>query len=153
MLEAHGLSIELPPRWSGRVFRRAGSATLHAGDFALALHDGEFGDASTALMPPGGTFVAITEYVPGAGLDPGRGLFASARIPSRLDPAAFSADRLAHPRRDQAGMQHFFTSGGRPFCLYVVVSGGARLHRRQLPLLDRVLGTLRIAPAASGAPS
>ena len=54
-LAAHGISIELPPRWSGRVFRRAGGgATLHAGDFQLALGDGEFGDASTARDAAGG---------------------------------------------------------------------------------------------------
>src|SRR5437588_336686 len=37
-LEAHGLRIELPAHWSGRVFSRAhGLATLHAADFQLAL--------------------------------------------------------------------------------------------------------------------
>jgi hypothetical protein len=153
-LAAHGISIELPPRWTGRVWHRAGSgATLHAGDFQLALGDGEFGGASTAAMPAGATFVALTEYLPGAGLQPGRGLFAARRIPGRLDPSAFAANRLAHPRRGQAGYQHFFTAGERPFCLYVVVAASGPLRGRRLAVLDRVLATLRIAGAGAGPPT
>ena len=98
-LEAHGVRIDLPRGWSGRVFKRAaGGATLHAGDFQLPLDDGEFGDQSTADMPSGGSFLVLTEYRPGAGLEPGQGLFASRRVPTALDPAAFSRRGLAHPR-------------------------------------------------------
>jgi hypothetical protein len=151
---AHGLSIDLPPRWSGRVFRRPGSgATLHAGDFPLVLDDGEFGDASTQEMPAGATFLALAEYLPGAALMPGQGLFAARRLALPLEPTAFDANRLAHPRRGQAGMQQFFTRGGRPFCLYVVLAGGRSYRRRQLAVLDRVLASLRIAPIASGDPT
>lgn len=154
ILEAHGISIELSPGWSGRVFRRpGGNATLHAADFPLALHDGEFGDATTAAMGSDGSFLALAEYLPGAGLKPGEGLFAPPRIPLPLDPTRFAADRLAHPRRGQAGMQQFFTSSGRPFCLYLVVAGGLASRRRQLAGLDRVLATIRIAPAATGLPT
>lgn len=145
-LEAHGLRVELPRGWSGRVFKRAGGgATLHAGDFELPLDDGEFGDQSTAVMPPGGTFLAVTEYLPGAGLEPGRGLFAPRRVPRTLDPTSFSARGLAHPRPDQAGTQHFFTAAGRPLCLYVVISGARTERRRQLAALGGVLRSLRIS--------
>jgi hypothetical protein len=144
ILAAHGLTIELPPGWSGRVFSRSQDvATLHAGDFQLPLRDGEFGDRSTARMPAGGTFMALTEYRPGDGLEPGVGLFAPARIPLPLDPARFSHNGLAHPRPGQVGMQHFFTSAGRPFCLYAVIAGA---RRRELPRLDHVLRSLLIAP-------
>ena len=144
-LEAHGLRIELPRGWSGRVFKRpAGGATLHAGDFQLPLHDGEFGDESTGLMPAGSSFLALTEYRPGAGLEPGKGLFASRRIPTSLDPTSFSARGLAHPRPGQAGAQHFFTVAGRPFCLYVVISGALGERRPQLAALGVVLRSLRI---------
>jgi hypothetical protein len=146
-LAAHGISIELARGWSGRVFRRAGAgATLHAADFHLALGDGEFGDASTASMPAGASFIALTEYLPGAGLEPGKGLFAARRIPSRLDPSAFSSRGLAHPRPGQVGMQRFFAASGRPFCLYVVLAGSRAGRRRQLARVDHVLGTLRLAP-------
>ena len=148
-LEAHGLRIDLPRGWSGRVFKRsAGGATLHAGDFQLPLDDGEFGDQSTAVMPAGATFLALTEYLPGAGLEPGEGLFASRRVPKTLDPTAFSPRGLAHPRPGQAGTQHFFTTAARPFCLYVVVSGPRSERRRQLAALGAVLRSLRIQAAA-----
>ncbi len=145
-LEAHGLRIELPRGWSGRVFKRpAGGATLHAGDFQLPLDDGEFGDESTGSMPVGASFLALTEYRSGAGLEPGKGLFASRRIPTTLDPTSFSARGLAHPRPDQAGTQHFFTTAGRPFCLYVVISSARGERRRQLATLGVVLRSLRIS--------
>ncbi len=145
-LEAHGLRVELPRGWSGRLFKRpAGGATLHAGDFDLALDDGEFGDQSTAGMPAGATFLALAEYLPGSGLEPGRGLFSPRRVPTALDPTSFSARGMAHPRPGQLGRQEFFTAAGRPFCLYVVVSGARRERRRQLATLGVVLRSLRIS--------
>jgi hypothetical protein len=146
ILEAHGVRVELPRAWSGRVFARAGGiATLHAGDFPIALDDGEFGDRSTGLMPDEASFVALTEYRPGAGLEPDQGLFAHARIPRRLDPAQFTRTGLAHPRPGQVGTQHFFTSARRPFCLYVVIAGGRAARRHQLAVIDHVLGTVQIS--------
>jgi hypothetical protein len=146
-IEAHGLRLELPHGWSGRVFRRSQHiATLHAADFQLPLEDGEFGDRATSDMPGTGTFVALTEYEPGSGLKPGVGLFAARAVKLPLDPASFSPRGLAHPRPGQAGMQHFFTSAERPFCLYVVVAGPRTARRRQLLTLDHVLRSLRISP-------
>lgn len=147
MLVAHGFALELPHGWSGRVFRRAGgNATLHAASFPLALHDGEFGDASTARMPPGASFFSLAEYMPGAGLHPGQGLFAATRLALPLDPTRFSIRGLAHPRQGQAGHQQFFTVAGRPLCLYVVIAGAAPHRRRQLPVLDAILRSLRVSP-------
>lgn len=151
-VQAHGLRIELPRGWSGRVFRRSSHiATLHAGDFQLPLQDGEFGDRSTSSMPPVASFLALTEYEPGSGLEPGVGLFAARDIPLPLDPAGFAANRLAHQRPGQVGTQHFFTGSGRPFCLYVVIAGPRAGRRRQLLTLDHVLRSLRIAKSERGA--
>jgi hypothetical protein len=145
ILEAHGMRIELPRGWSGRLFRRSPhTATLHAGDFQLPLQDGEFGDRSTSRMPAVGSFLALTEYRAGSGLEPGVGLFSPTRIRLPLEPSAFGASRLAHPKPGQVGMQHFFTSAGRPFCLYVVLAGPRTVRRRQLLVLDHVLRSLRI---------
>ena len=142
IVEAHGLRVELPRGWSGRVFaRQGGIACMHAASFPVVLGDGEFGDRTTGAMPPAGTFIALAEYLPGAGLEPGVGLFSSRRLPLPLDLLAFSPRGLAHPRQGQAGMQHFFTASGRPFCVYVVVAGE---RRRQLAAADRVLKSLRI---------
>jgi hypothetical protein len=97
-------------------------------------------------MPEGGSFVAVTEYRPGAGLEPGVGLFAPHGIPPRVDPARFSPRGLAHPRPGQSGLQHFFSVARRPFCLYVVIAGGRSGRRRQLAVIDHVLRTLHISP-------
>jgi hypothetical protein len=150
ILSAHGLHLELPPGWSGRAFSRQGLARVHAGDFPLALSDGEFGDESTGRMPHPGTFIALAEYRSGAGLEPGRGLFAPHKLPLPLDPTEFRPTGLAHPRPGQAGMQHFFTHEGRPFCLYVVVAGSRFDRRGQLLGADRVLRSLRIAARPPG---
>jgi hypothetical protein len=145
ILAAHGVHVVLPAGWSGRLFSRAGAvATLHAGNFTLALGDGEFGDGSTSAMRPGASFIALVEYRPGLGLKPGSGLFASHRISLPLDPTGFARTGLAHPRPGQAGMQHFFTASGRPFWLYVVLAGGRAMRRAQLAAVDHVLRSLRI---------
>lgn len=134
------------------MFARAGGvARLHAADFPLAVNDGEFGGRSTALMPPTGSFLALNEYLPGKGLEPGRGLFAPRRIPRPLDPAAFGPARLAHPRPGQVGMQHFFTVSLRPFCLYVVLAAPRSVRARRLAVLDQVLATLRVEPRSEPA--
>lgn len=143
-LAAHGLQIQLPRGWSGRVFSRSSRvATLHVGSFPIALSDGEFGDRSTARLPPGGAFIALTEYRPGDGLEPGKGLFARHKLPLPLDPANFARTGLAHPRPGQSGVQHFFTASGRPLCLYVVLGPTAH-RRRQLASVDHVLRSLQI---------
>jgi hypothetical protein len=148
-IEAHGIAAELPHGWSGRIFRlTGGGATLHAGTFAVALDDSSFGDASTGAIPAGGSFLALTEYLPGAGLEPGVGLFAPRRIPRPLDPTSFSSRKLAHARPGQSATQHFFTASRRPFCLYVVIAAApSRADRRpQLDSLNRVLTSIRIGP-------
>jgi hypothetical protein len=151
ILTAHGVRVELPHGWSGRLFSRDGElATLHTGNFPLALNDGEFGDRSTSVMRSGAAFIALTEYHVGAGLKPGSGLFASRRVPTPLDPAAFAAAGLAHPRPGQVGMQHFFTASRRPFCLYVVLAGSRENRRRRLLALDHVLSSLRIDERRTG---
>ncbi len=151
ILDAHGVRVTLPQGWSGRLFARAADvATLHAGNFPVMLGDGEFGDRSTARMPDPGVFVALTEYRPGRGLEPGRGLFEPHRVPLPLDPTGFSASRLAHPRPGQVGSQYFFTVSERPFCLYVVLAGLRAQRRRALLSADAMLRSLHIAPRAAG---
>jgi hypothetical protein len=147
ILEAHGVRVELPRGWSGRVFQGSRqTANLHLANFALPLHEtASFGDHTTSTMPAGGIFGAITEYLPGPGLSPGTGLFSSSRLPLPLEPTSFSRDRLARPRPGQVGMQHFFTAAGRPFCVYLVLAGARAGRRRQLSGLGHVLATVRIA--------
>jgi hypothetical protein len=150
LLLAHGLRIELPPGWEGRIYRRrGGDPTLHAANFPLPISDGDFGSRATARMPVGGIFLVLTEYRPGQGLEPGVGLFASRSLPLPLELRHFNARTLHVGRRGQAGVQHFFTAGERPFCLYAVIRPPARGSRAgaagagQVTAVNRVLGTVQ----------
>ena len=121
-LAAHGISIELPDGWEGKIYRRrGGDPTLHAANYALPGWDGDFGSVATDRMPVNGSFLVITEYRPGNGLEPGKGLFAAEAIPLPLDLRHFGARTLHITRQGQLGFQHFFTATGRPFCLYAVM--------------------------------
>lgn len=154
-LAAHGIEIELPRGWEGRIYRRPrGDPTLHAGNFPLPARDGDFGTSATRGMPVGGIFLVLTEYRPGEGLEPGRGLFAADAIPLPLEPWQFRRGATLVGRRDHAGLQHFFTQGGRPFCLYAVLrhAPGARLRAAAaasppVRALNRALSTVAIATA------
>jgi hypothetical protein len=149
-LGAHGIEIELPRGWEGRIYRRPGAdPTLHAANFPLPARDGDFGSQATALMPSGGALLVLKEYRPGPHLVPGTGLFGSRSIP-RLHPGGFHPRALQVGRLRQAGLQHFFTSGGRPFCLYAVIKTaplGARAAaetHNQIGAVNRVLASLRL---------
>jgi len=153
ILRGHGIEIDLPGGWEGRIFRRGhGAPTLHAATFPLPHADGEFGSYATARMPAGGAFLTLTEYHPGKGLEPGRGLFRSSALPLPLRHDRFHPRTLLVGRRGQAGFQHFFTMGGRPFCLYAVVkrahgSLGAAGHPH-LGGINGVLRSLRVVSRA-----
>ena len=122
VLKAHGLSIELPRGWEGRIYRRmGGDPTLHAANYTLPAADGDFGGSATQRMPHGGSFLVLTEYQPGQGLAPGEGLFAAEAIPLPLHPGQFHPRTLHVARPGQRGFQHFFTAGRRPFSLYAVI--------------------------------
>lgn len=150
-LAAHGIELDLPNGWDGRIYRTHGSdPILHAATFALPTTDGDFGSGATARMPPGAAFVALKEYRPGPRLVPGKGLFVARSIPMPLDGQLFHSRTLQVTRLGQAGLQHFFTAVERPFCLYAVISahhvgaGGAVLASDQVGNLNHVLSTLSI---------
>ena len=153
LIEAHGIRVDLPTGWEGRIYRRPhGDPTLHAGDFRLPEEDGDFGSYATEIMPPGSAFLVLTEYRPGAGLEPGRGLFAPSAPPLPLEPAHFLPNALLVARRGRSGLQHFFTQNGRPFCLYAVLRAPHGAHAAgaaQVGGLERVVRSLDIAPVTS----
>lgn len=153
-LAAHGIEIELLRGWEGRIYRRpGGDPTLHAANFALPARDGDFGTTATRRMPVGGTLLVITEYRPGEGLEPGRGLFAAAAVPLPLEFWQFRRGTTLAAGRDRLAVQHFFTEAGRPFCLYAVLrhAPGARIRaaaaaQRPVGALNGALATVRISP-------
>ena len=149
-LTGHGLAVALPARWEGRLYRRtvgepslaprtrAASPTatgwpgelshpvLHLANFALPASRGDYGTGAVERMGPDNLFVALLEF----GLDClGTALYAPRGVP-RVRPGQFSPNGMQRRVAGQAGFQHFFTEGNRPFCLYVVIGS----HRQAVGL-------------------
>jgi hypothetical protein len=141
-LAAHGIAVDLPAGWDGRVWSRPGGGpVLHAANVALPPSDGDFATRATAAMPPNGVVVVLADY---GGADAGTPLYA-APAPTKVDPAELSPATLLHRRPGQRGLQRFFTTSGRAMCLYVVV--GSAAHAADLAaLVSGVLATLTVAP-------
>ena len=68
-------------------------------------------------------FISLVEFGPA---EAETALFKTVdRLPV-LDVSMFHRNQLQRRIRGQAGVQHFFTYRGRPFCLYVVLGSIAR---------------------------
>ena len=156
-IAAHGLRVELPRTWEGRLYRRVGplrhaghpeahghpdasvNPVLHLANFALPPSRGDFGTGAVERMGPRHVFVALVEY---DREEAGRPLFAASGVPRpRLGDFAPSALQRIIP--GQLGCQRFFTESGRPMCLYVVL--GSRRHAEELVAeTDVVLSGLEV---------
>lgn len=151
-LAAHGISIEVPDGWEGRIFRRPGAApVLHVASFPLLAGDGDFGAAATARMRAGDGFLALVEYRPGGALVPGRGLFAPRGKPRALAIERFAPQQLQVTRAGQLGCQHFFTEAGVPCCLYTVICPQQRSAAQLARRLSEIVRTLLLRPPSGGA--
>jgi hypothetical protein len=149
-LEAHGLAVELVRGWEAEIGVRPQPAAkpgepavsarpvLHAANFALPVQRGEFGAGAVELMRAGHSFLALVEFSPDAAGSP---LFDHPR-PAGLRAADFAPENLQITLTGQAGCQRFFTTGGRPFCLYTVVTNPLLVAR-----VDHVWSTVAITPS------
>src|SRR3954469_17168035 len=130
-IAAHGVGLEAPRGWEGRIVRRAplnpreqSRAVVHLASFPMPEARGDFGVGVTELMRRGDVFVTLFEYGPES---VGTPMFAAKGIPT-LTTAMFGPRRLQRTLPGQIGCQLFFTADRRPFCLYVVDAG--RFHLR-----------------------
>lgn len=140
-LAAHGIQLDLPDGWEGRVWRRPEARpVVHAANFPLPAEDGDFGTGAVVGMPATGVLVVLVEY--DAQLA-GTALFAATGAPPLLAAGEFSPRTLLRSLPGQAGLQRFFTSSGRPFCLYVVIGSAAR-GRQLAAAATRVVAGLRL---------
>ena len=148
-LSAHGLDVDVPPGWEARILRREAQSfgeqprpVVHLANFALPEQRGDFGAGVVEAMSGRDVFVVMFEY----GADSvGRPLFRHQGMP-RLTASDFSARRLQRTLPGQAGAQHFFTVGGRAFCLYTVVADG-RYVRRAAAQVNAAVEAFRIVPS------
>jgi len=146
-LNAHGVAVEVPRGWEGRILRRPSlnpleqsHAVMHLASFPLPEERGDFGIGVTELMRSGDVFVSLFEYGPES---LGQPLFAAQGVP-KVTPADFSPRRLQRNLSGQVGCQLFFTADDRPFCLYVVIAG--RVHVRAIVTeLNELLQQLDLA--------
>lgn len=140
-LAAHGIQLDLPDGWEGRVWRRPqAQPVVHAANFRLPPGDGDFGTSAVVGMPAAGVLVVLVEYDSQLA---GSALFAATGAPRSLGAGEFSPRTLLRSLPGQAGLQRFFTSSGRPFCLYVVIGSAAR-SRELAAAATGILAGLRL---------
>jgi hypothetical protein len=167
-LNGHGVSVDVPSGWDGRIFRRPehgevgaaeasgppappGATThsvTHISNVPLPGRMADFGSDAVERLGPADALVVLFEYEPASA---GTALFALQGVPRPLDPEAFSTNVLQRPLANQAGVQLFFSEQGRAFCLYVVLGNYQRRHE-VVPRVNGVLETIRIAPSTDPQP-
>ena len=139
-LTQHGIAVELPRGWDGRIknrsrsdgtFRTAaegeddGGALLHAGTFPLPDGRGDFGGGAVETMRRGDVFIALFEYDRSSA---DTALFAAQGVPRQLQTSDFDGRSLQRLIPGHVGLQRFFSENGRAFCLYVVIADDGNLH-------------------------
>jgi len=156
-LAAHGLSVQVLPGWDARIERRQEASVaapgsewpmsgfvhpvLHAATSTLPSVRGDYGSGYVERMGPLDAFVCLVEFDHEAGAT---AMFEDGQ------PAGVAV-RDVHPEAQQrviagmCGTQRFFATGGRAFCLYVVL--GSWLHRERLVrTANQLISTIRIDP-------
>lgn len=163
-LQGHGITVRLPERWEGRIYRRpqpntdfaapdshaaaargahpAGAGWLgelsypvtHLANFALPPRRGDYGTGAVERMGPRHIFVSLLEFAPDC-------LGTALYTPQGLlapRPRDFGSDNLQRRLAGQAGYQRFFTAHDRPMCLYIVLGS----HRNASVLCAEVSAVL-----------
>jgi len=151
IISAMGMTVGPPPGWEAAIYRRqadAGGLTypvMHAATIVLPADRGDYGSGVVELLGPDDVFVAVLDFGPEAA---STALFESLGGIPGLTPDAFRSRQLQRTIRGQAGVQRFFNSKGRGFCLYTVI--GSLSNRISLTSrANELIGSLRIEPVAA----
>lgn len=159
MSDTYGLTATAPRGWTVAVTRRPGALpprpglmglaaeplvdvsrpVLHACTRPLPADRGDFGTGAVDLLGPDDVFVAVVDY--GAEVAD-TGLFERQGMP-KLAPSQFAPNRLQRPLPGMSAAQHFFSSGGRAFCLFVVLGSHAR-RMASVPRAAELVRTVHI---------
>jgi hypothetical protein len=141
-----GLAVTPPAGWEATIYRRPSSSgaitypILHAATLALPAARGDYGGGLVELLGPQDVFVSILDFGPDAADTP---LFRSLTAVPILTPDAYRPQQLQRTIRGQAGVQRFFATAGRGFCLYSVI--GSVANRVTLTArANQILGSVRI---------
>lgn len=161
-LTAHGLTVDVPPAWEGRIFTRPAAGQVAAQEYAgssappgavtrpllqvstapMPLDVGDFGGGLVQRMDAGDLLIVIKEFAPGSATT---AQFRRSGMPLPLDPGQFSPNTLQKSVAGQAGVQVFFNEQGGAYCLYVVIGSFARRDELVARVND-VLATVRFDP-------
>jgi hypothetical protein len=140
------MSVVPPPGWEVSIYRRAPGhdeqtfPVLHAATVPLPARRGDYGSGVVELLGPQDVFVSVLDFGPEAAGTP---LFSGLQGVPGLTPDAYRPNQLQRTIQGQAGVQRFFTTAGRGFCLYSVI--GAFANRLALTgRANAVLGTIRV---------
>jgi hypothetical protein len=145
-----GISVIPPSGWEVAIYRRPpgyGEETfpiLHAATLPLPVERGDYGSGVVELLGPQDVFVSLLEFGPTA---VGSRLFSTLQGVPGLTPDAYRPNQLQRTIQGQAGVQRFFTTSGRAFCLYSVIGG----FSNRVALTGRanaILGSIRVAETA-----
>ena len=145
-LSRSGLEVDLPDGWDGRIYQREAEASaatrraMQAANFALPPNLGDYATGAVERMQSGDVMVVLLEFDPASA---GSGLFSNRGMPSSLAPDAFSPTTMPRAVPGRTGAQFFFSTGGRAFCLYVVL-GSHNDRAALLPMVNQVVSTIKI---------
>jgi len=163
-ITAHGLSAETPAGWDGQIYVRRplpaeellqtaaaddgleapiGESTapiVHLANFALPADRADFGGGAVELMESGAVFIALIEHDPAVVDTP---LFQHP-VPWPLSPDDFSPEQMQRTLPGQAGVQRFFATNGRAFCLYAVI-GSYRTRALLTDIVNDALSQVEIS--------
>jgi len=148
VLKGHGLSIDVPANWEGRIFVPALPAPainlpiLHLTDTVLPLQRSTYAPEVAARAGSSGALVALAEFEDRLA---DRGLYAPQGLRLPLRRETFDTRALQLPNPSQEGHQRFFSQGGRAFCLYVVLGTAPGVDWR-LRTVNHALATLKVTP-------
>ena len=169
----YGISLEVPTGWSSAILRPVGPPTRPptpaSGRRARGTDPGRGRRRPSAPCPsctsaparcrrrsatsagvwsrclaPDDVFVALLEY--GSDLA-GTGLFERQGLP-RLAPCQFAQNRMPRDVVGRSASQHFFSEGGRAFCLFTVLGSHSR-RMATVPRAAAVVRTLTVETAAT----
>lgn len=161
-IEAHGLAVEVPPGWEGRVYRRAEAGELrpsnvagdpappgelsfpvvHVASVPIPNDAADFGSDVVETLGPDDALVVLKEFDPADAAQP---LFARSGMPRALSGNDFDPSALQRRLAGQAGRQIFFNEAGRAFCIYVVLGAFSR-RNDVVASVNAVLASIRIDP-------
>ena len=164
MADQFGIRAQAPRGWQVAVTRRPGAVAavpgaqmatghdaqdvtrpvLHACTRPMPADRGDFGSGVVDLLGADDIFVALVDY--GAEVAD-QGLFERQGLP-RLAPSQFAPNRLQRPLPGLSASQHFFSSGGRGFCLFTVIGSHAR-RMAAVPRAEQFVRTIQITDRAT----